>query len=305
MHARWRRSLSEPIASPPNVRLPWRASSRSKGSIPSIPEGGVVPGSASSSRSGCSRHTSSGRRRTPDAPVATAIRHPSRAPREGRPRRSPRPARTRPRSAPRPVPPRPSPWSNARELRRTAAPAWPRSPAIRWPTGPVPASTTAACPASGVSSSAPPCSESIRATAAAAVVFAPFESSITDTRKPPKKFRRTAASSASPAARSLPPDEEGGVLLVRRPSRVDHPFHGRPAALRRHPGERESGGRRRRRRRPPRRRCSGRGRCRAERGASSCRARAMVAGGGLRERPRRPRAGAAAGSRRRTSSRTS
>ena len=41
--------MSEPIASPPNVRLPWRASSRSKGSIPSIPEGGVVPGSWKSS----------------------------------------------------------------------------------------------------------------------------------------------------------------------------------------------------------------------------------------------------------------
>ena len=44
-----------------------------------------------------------------------------------------------------------------------------------------------------------------RATAATAVVFEPFESSITDTRIGPKNVRCTAPSSCSPALMSVPP----------------------------------------------------------------------------------------------------
>ena len=175
----------------------------------------MVPGSASRSRVGCARHTSSGRSRTPDAPVATAMRHPSRAPAsEGSSLTATGSHATSNRSETRSA--ADFARSNARELRRTAAPARPRSPAIRWPTGPVPASTTADSPASGASSPLPR-PASMSATAAAAVVFAPFESSITDTRNPPKKCRRTAASSASPAARSLPPMNRAEFFLCAGP----------------------------------------------------------------------------------------
>ena len=60
------------------------------------------------------------------------------------------------------------------------------------------ASTTASAPASGTCLAA-------ASTAAAAVVLAPLESSITETRIGPKNVRCTCASSASPAATSEPP----------------------------------------------------------------------------------------------------
>ena len=67
------------------------------------------------------------------------------------------------------------------------------------PTGPVPAVTTARLPFRS------PAAAAMRATAATAVVFEPFESSITDTRIGPKNAFFTAASSRSPAAMSVPP----------------------------------------------------------------------------------------------------
>jgi hypothetical protein len=51
----------------------------------------------------------------------------------------------------------------------------------------------------------PPAACWILATAATAVVFEPFESSMTDTRIGPKKLFVTAANSFSPAAMSVPP----------------------------------------------------------------------------------------------------
>ncbi len=73
------------------------------------------------------------------------------------------------------------------------------SPAARIPTGPVPAVTTARLPLKSLTAVA------IRTTAATAVVFEPFESSITDTRRGPKTVFFTAASRRSPAAISVPP----------------------------------------------------------------------------------------------------
>ena len=107
--------------------------------------------------------------------------------------------------------------SRERELRRTAAPALPSSPATRWPTGPVPASTAARRPARGASSASSPRPAVMRATAAAAVVFAPLLSSMTDTRNPPWKRRLTAASNASPAARSPPPRKRAEFFLCAGP----------------------------------------------------------------------------------------
>ena len=52
-------------------------------------------------------------------------------------------------------------------------------------------------------------------TAAAAVVFAPFESSMTETRIGPKKAFRTSANNASPAATSEPPTK---IAVERRSS---------------------------------------------------------------------------------------
>ena len=81
----------------------------------------------------------------------------------------------------------------------TSAPARARRPAARTPTGPVPAVMTTRRPRR---SPAACCSLT---TAATAVVFEPFESSITETRIGPKNAACTAASSRSPAAMSVPP----------------------------------------------------------------------------------------------------
>jgi len=78
-----------------------------------------------------------------------------------------------------------------------ATPAFANRPAARRPTGPVPAVTTARPPEPAVLSSL--------VTAATAVVFDPFESSITETVKGPKNAFRTAFSSRSPALMSVPP----------------------------------------------------------------------------------------------------
>ena len=83
----------------------------------------------------------------------------------------------------------------------TLAPSRASSTAARWPTGPVPASTTARLPFRVFCGAA--CTS--HATAAAAVVFDPFESSIAETRKFAKNFCRTAANSASPSAMFEPP----------------------------------------------------------------------------------------------------
>ena len=63
------------------------------------------------------------------------------------------------------------------------------------------------------------------ATAATAVVFEPFESSMTDTRSGPKNALRTAASSCSPAAMSVPPMKIGRVVQILGPAREDCAVH--------------------------------------------------------------------------------
>ena len=62
-------------------------------------------------------------------------------------------------------------------------------------------------------------------TAAAAVVFAPFESSITDTVRPYCGIRCCEPRPAPPrpAATSLPPMKIGGALQVLRPAGEDRP----------------------------------------------------------------------------------
>src|SRR5678815_4728886 len=84
-----------------------------------------------------------------------------------------------------------------REVKVTSTPAFANRPAARRPTGPVPAVTTARPLEPAVLSSL--------VTAATAVVFDPFESSITETVKGPKNAFRTAFSSRSPALMSVPP----------------------------------------------------------------------------------------------------
>ena len=166
-------------------------------SMPSIPAGGVALASHSNCSVGLSFQLRSARSWAPAAPVdrttcalaASRARDRSSAPSSG-------------------VTSTPNlvliAWQAAcarasvREDRPTCAPSRLNMKAARIPTGPVPASTTAFLPASGAE-----CAR--QATAAAAVVFDPLLSSITDTRKPAKNFLRTASSSASPAAMSLPP----------------------------------------------------------------------------------------------------
>ena len=93
-----------------------------------------------------------------------------------------------------------SPSSGLRDVIVTSAPAFAKSPAARVPTGPVPAVTTILRPFT-----LPPSACVIFTTAATAVVFEPFESSIIDTRIGPKNALFAAASSCSPAAMSVPP----------------------------------------------------------------------------------------------------
>ena len=113
--------------------------------------------------------------------------------------------------------------ANCREATRTFAPSRASSRTTRRPTEPVAASTVTVAPASGTCFRA-------QSTAAAAVVFAPFESSITETRIGPKKHSRALASSFSPAATSAAADEHGRVLQVGRAARehraVDEVAHG-------------------------------------------------------------------------------
>ena len=85
-----------------------------------------------------------------------------------------------------------------RDATRTLAFSRANSRTTRRPTEPVAASTVTVAPDSGTCFLA-------ASTAAAAVVFAPFESSMTDTRIGPKKHFCTTARSFSPAATSAPP----------------------------------------------------------------------------------------------------
>ena len=68
------------------------------------------------------------------------------------------------------------------------------------PTGPVPASTTARRPLTS-----PPAARTSFTTAAAAVVFDPLGSSITETRNGPKKASRAATSRCSASGMLVPP----------------------------------------------------------------------------------------------------
>ena len=90
----------------------------------------------------------------------------------------------------------------------TSAPSFASITVARCPTGPVPARITARLPAT-----LPPALLSTHATAAAAVVFEPLLSSITETRKFEKNFLRTAFSKASPAAKLLPPTNSAVCFL--------------------------------------------------------------------------------------------
>jgi len=85
-----------------------------------------------------------------------------------------------------------------RDTSVTVAPSLASITAARVPTGPVPPRMTAFLPFSE-----PLCAS--QATQAAAVVFEPLESSITDTRKFEKNFFLTALNSVSPSAMLLPP----------------------------------------------------------------------------------------------------
>jgi hypothetical protein len=83
----------------------------------------------------------------------------------------------------------------------TSAPARANSPAARMPTGPVPAVMTTRRPRSASTVAASLC------TAATAVVFDPFESSITETRSGPKKVACTSCNSRSPSGMLAPPTQ--------------------------------------------------------------------------------------------------
>ena len=87
------------------------------------------------------------------------------------------------------------------------------------PTGPEPAVTTRGAP---IERAAACC---ILATAATAVVFDPFESSMTDTRIGPKNAFFTAPSSRSPTSHVGAADEDGGVVQILRPAREDRAVH--------------------------------------------------------------------------------
>jgi len=92
-----------------------------------------------------------------------------------------------------------SPASALRDVIQTSAPALANSPAARIPTGPVPATMRTRLPRTS------PATFTIFATAATAVVFEPFESSIADTVKGLNMAFVAAPSSCSPTAMSAPP----------------------------------------------------------------------------------------------------
>ena len=110
----------------------------------------------------------------------------------------------------------------------TSTPALASRPAARRPTGPVPAVTTPRRP------SPVPAVCSSLATAATAVVFDPFESSMTDTVNGPKNALRTALSSRSPAAMSVPPMKIAVCAEIFRTAREDGAVHQVAHGLRRH-----------------------------------------------------------------------
>ena len=89
--------------------------------------------------------------------------------------------------------------SALRDESMTCAPPLARSPATRWPTGPVPPSTSAFLPFTL------PSACSVFTTAATAVVFDPFESSMIDTLNGGNIESTARASSCSPAAMLVPP----------------------------------------------------------------------------------------------------
>src|SRR3989449_943310 len=182
-----------PMASAPKHRTPSFVTPSSIGSTPSTPRGGTAFTSAMTFKRGRFAHACFGTSITPAGPALST----SSASLHARPAsaasgivtaRTVPPNRFATRSRAR------SPASALREVMITSAPALANKPAARIPTGPVPATISTRLPRTS------PAACSIFATAATAVVFDTFESSISDTVNGPKNACVAAASSTSPTA---------------------------------------------------------------------------------------------------------
>ncbi len=103
--------------------------------------------------------------------------------------------------------------SMLRDVTVTSAPSPAKKAAARSPTGPVPARTTTFLPLTSTTPAS-------FATAAAAVVLQPFESSITEFLTGPKKAPFTASMTASPFATSEPPTKTA-LFFILSPPRVN------------------------------------------------------------------------------------
>ena len=96
------------------------------------------------------------------------------------------------------------------------------------PTGPVPARIVARLPATGVA-------RTIFSTAAAAVVFEPFGSAITETRTGPKKASVPPSSICSPRDTEEPPMKTALFFRAVAAPREHGPIHQVPHVRYRHP----------------------------------------------------------------------